>query len=212
MLLEDAAQAHLAALDGQPVGTWGEAAAFSFYPTKNMTAGEGGMISTRDERTADRARLLRNQGQQQRYSNEVVGLNNRMTDIHAAIGRVQLAALPDRTKQRQANAARLSQELRNVVVPSIAPGATHVFHQYTIRAPGHDRERFIEQLAIRGVEARAYYPTPVHRLPSFGVDTHLPVTEQAAREVMSLPVYPSLSDGELDDVIDAVNTVAAAGS
>ena len=100
-ILEDAAQAHAAALDGRPVGAWGDAAAFSFYPTKNMTSGEGGMIVTRDPELARTARLLRNQGMEQRYRNEVVGLNNRMTDIHAAIGRVQLGHLSEWTEQRR---------------------------------------------------------------------------------------------------------------
>ena len=212
LLLEDASQAHLAALDGRPVGTWGAAAAFSFYPTKNMTSGEGGMIVAPSAEVARTARLLRNQGQERQYHNELVGLNNRMTDIHAAIGRVQLAALSERTRGRQRNAAYLTRELRNVITPYTAPGAEHVFHQYTIRVPGHDRDQFVERLALAGVEARVYYPVPVHRLPSFAANVDLPATQAAVREVVSLPVYPSLLDSELDKIVEAVNTIAAAGS
>lgn len=211
-LIEDASQAHLAALDGRPVGTWGAAAAFSFYPTKNMTSGEGGMIVTPSAEVNRSARLLRNQGQERQYHNELVGLNNRMTDIHAAIGRVQLGALPERTRRRQRNAAYLTRELRNVITPSTALGAEHVFHQYTIRVPGHDRDRFIERLGLAGVEARVYYPAPVHRLPSFVADIDLPCTEAAVREVVSLPVHPSLLDSELDKVVESVNELASAGS
>ena len=170
------------------------------------------MIVTPSAEVARSARLLRNQGQERQYHNELVGLNNRMTDIHAAIGRVQLAALPERTRGRQRNAAYLTRELRNVITPYTAPGAEHVFHQYTIRVPGHDRDQFVERLALAGVEARVYYPVPVHRLPSFVANVDLPATETAVREVISLPVYPSLLDSELQKVVEAVNTLAAAGS
>lgn len=212
LLVEDAAQAHLASLDGTLVGTFAIAGCFSFYPTKNMTSGEGGMIVTADPDLARRLRLLRNQGQEVRYHNEVVGLNNRMTDIHAAIGRVQLRKLHRWTRQRQENAAFLDSELRGVVTPPVADGATHVYHQYTIRIVGHDRDAFAAALAERGVGSGVYYPVPVHRLPSFGGTVDLPNTEAAAREVLSLPVHPALSAGDLETIVDAVNAVAAAGA
>jgi dTDP-4-amino-4,6-dideoxygalactose transaminase len=212
LLVEDAAQAHLATLNGRPVGTWGDAAAFSFYPTKNMTSGEGGMIATPRADVHRQARLLRNQGQERRYENEIVGLNNRMTDLHAAIGRVQLAALPGRTARRQENARFLSNNLTNVVAPITKPGATHVFHQYTIRVPGHDRERFAKELAAAGVGSGVYYPHPVHTLPAFARSESLPATEQAASQVLSLPVYPSLTESELETIVSAVNAVAGAGA
>lgn len=211
-LMEDAAQAHGASQDGRPVGTWGIAAGFSFYPTKNMTSGEGGMVVTSDPKVARQVRLLRNQGQERRYENEIVGLNNRMTDVHAAIGRVQLSKLPAWTADRQRNAAFLSESLRGVVVPHTAEGAQHVFHQYTIRTPGHDRDQFAKALAERGVGSGVYYPIPNHRLPAFSREVDLPQTEVAAHECLSLPVHPSLSETDLESIVEAVNAVAGAGS
>lgn len=211
-LVEDAAQAHLATWDGRAVGTWGTAGTFSFYPTKNMTSGEGGMIVTADDRVARTTRLLRNQGQERRYENEVVGLNNRMTDIHAAIGRVQLEALPERTATRQANAKFFDSNLRGVSVPSVDSRATHVYHQYTIRVDATSRDDFADELARRGVATGVYYPTPVHRLPAYRLSLDLPETELAAKEVLSLPIYPSLSESERAFVAEAVNDVAGAGA
>ena len=210
-LLEDAAQAHAAALGGRPVATWGLAGAFSFYPTKNMTSGEGGMVVTADADLARRVRLLRNQGQERRYENEITGLNNRMTELHAAIGRVQLRQLEEWTAARQANAKALDSQLQGVKIPAVAPGATHVYHQYTIRVPGHDRDDFQEELAKRGVGSAVYYPIPSHALPAYAWSEHLPVTEMVARECLSLPVHPSLNQVDLDLVITAVNDVARAG-
>ncbi len=211
-IYEDAAQAHAASVDGIPVGAWGVAASFSFYPTKNMMSGEGGMITTGSEHLERQARMLRNQGMERRYENEVIGFNMRMTDIHAAIGRVQLAKLAGWTAQRQKNAAFLGENLKGVVTPPVAPGAVHVYHQYTVRIVDHDRDAFAEELSKRGVGNGVYYPTPIHRLPSFGLELDLPVTEQVAREVLSLPVYPSLSDDELATIVESVNAVAKAGA
>jgi len=211
LLIEDAAQAHLASVDGKPVGTWGLAGSFSFYPTKNMTAGEGGMVTTFDPDLARTVRLLRNQGQEIRYQNEIVGFNNRMTDIHAAIGRVQLRKLAGWTSQRQANAAFYDASLRGVEIPTVAPGAVHVYHQYTIRVVGHDRDQFSKELAERGVGSGVYYPVPNHKLPAFNVDLNLPETALAATQVLSLPVYPSLSEADRDCVVAAVNALAQAG-
>lgn len=212
LLFEDAAQAHAASVNGTPVGAWGIAGSFSFYPTKNMTSGEGGMITTPSDEVARLSRVLRNQGMERRYENEVVGFNTRMTDIHAAIGRVQLTKLAGWTAKRQENAAFLSANLEGVVTPPTAPGAVHVFHQYTIRVVDHDRDAFAEQLTQRGVGSGVYYPTPIHRLPSFRLDLDLPVTELATTQVLSLPVYPSLTQGELDTIVEAVNAVAKAGA
>ncbi len=123
-------QAHGATLNGTPVNAFGSVAAFSFYPTKNMMSGEGGMIVTDDPAIERNARLLRNQGMERRYENEIIGFNARMTDLHAAIGRVQLGKLPAWTAARQANATYLDTKLSGVVVPPVADGAVHVYHQY----------------------------------------------------------------------------------
>ncbi len=212
LLVEDAAQAHAASIAGIPVGAWGVAGSFSFYPTKNMTTGEGGLVTTGDEQIARTIRLLRNQGQERRYENEIVGLNNRMTDINAAIGRVQLSRLPQWTRQRQENAAFYDNHLRGVVTPPVADGAVHVYHQYTIRIVGLERDDFAQRLADQGVGTGVYYPIPNHRLPAFARDLDLPATEVAARECLSLPVYPSLTADERERVAVAVNDAAAAGS
>lgn len=212
LILEDAAQAHMASLHGTAVGAFGDAAAFSFYPTKNMTSGEGGMVSTPSSAVARFVRLLRNQGMEKRYENEIVGFNTRMTDVHAAIGREQLKKLPGWTKQRQHNADFLTRNLRGVVTPAVAAGAEHVYHQYTIRVPGHDRERFAQELSNKGVGSGVYYPIPVHRLPSFELPLDLPNTASAATEVLSLPVHPALSNEELEVIVESVNTIASAGA
>jgi perosamine synthetase len=210
-MFEDAAQAHGATFEGRPVGTFGTFGMFSLYPTKNMTSGEGGMVSC-DGEVARRIRLLRNQGMERQYENELVGLNNRMTDIHAAIGRVQLTRLPGWTEDRRRNAAFLDSHLENVVVPPVREGSTHVYHQYTIRVDG-DRDRMVKALREEhGVGSGVYYPIPNHRLPSFGLDLDLPETERAAREVISLPVHPSLSSDDLERIVEAVNAVAEAGA
>lgn len=212
LLVEDAAQAHGAQWQGAPVGSFGTFAMFSLYPTKNMTSGEGGMVSCATEDVARTVRLLRNQGMERRYENELVGFNARMTDIHAAIGRVQLTKLPAWTARRQEIAARFDENLRGVVVPPVADGAVHVYHQYTIRVP-HDRDGFAKALLEEhGVGTGVYYPIPNHELPSLLTEVDLPVTARAAQEVLSLPVHPALSDADVDRVIDAVNAVAGAGA
>jgi perosamine synthetase len=211
-IIEDAAQSHIASFNGRNAGEWGVTACFSFYPTKNMTSGEGGMVVTPDEKIARMLRLLRNQGMEQRYKNEVIGFNTRMTDIHAAIGRVQLRKLPAWTKQRQANATFLDANIKGVVVPPVAAGASHVYHQYTIRVPvetGEQRDAFMSSLAQKEVGSGVYYPTPIHRLPSFNLSLDLPETELAAHQVISLPIHPALSSEDLKQIADAVSSTAS---
>ena len=210
-LIEDAAQAHLASVGNKKVGTWGLAGSFSFYPTKNMTSGEGGMVTTSDSSLARTVRLLRNQGQEQRYKNEIVGFNNRMTDIHAAIGRVQLKKLENWTIKRQSNAAFYDENLNGVKVPAVMENAVHVYHQYTIRIENLDRDRFAEELKNLGVGSGVYYPIPNHRLTAYNLNLDLPETELASQQVLSLPVYPSLTQANLEKVVIAVNKVASVG-
>ena len=213
-LYEDAAQAHGAALHGRSVGTFGIMTMFSLYPTKNMTSGEGGMVVTADEETARRVRLLRNQGMERQYENELIGFNARMTDIHAAIGRVQLTKVEGWTESRRANAAFFDESLTGVTTPPVADGARHVYHQYTIRVED-DRDGFVRALKEEyAIGSGVYYPIPNHRLPSLekyapGLD--LPQTERAAREAVSLPVHPSLSADDLERIVAAVNALAGAG-
>jgi perosamine synthetase len=214
-LYEDAAQAHGAELEGERVGTFGRFGMFSLYPTKNMTSGEGGMVTCDSDEFVRRVKLFRNQGMEAQYRNEVIGLNNRMTDIHAAIGRVQLTKVGAWTATRQRNAAFLDKNLEGVIVPAVAAGAVHVYHQYTIRVP-EGRDAFVTALKEEHqVGSGVYYPVPNHRLPSlahFAGALDLPETEKAAGEVLSLPVHPSLSQGDLERIVVAVNTVAKAGA
>jgi len=211
-LFEDAAQAHGASLHGTPVGAFGHFAMFSLYPTKNMTSGEGGMVAVADAQTERLMRLFRNQGMERQYENEVVGFNARMTDVHAAIGRVQLTKVAAWTAQRQANAAYLSEHLTGVATPTVRPGAVHVYHQYTIRVHS-DRDGLAKALREEyAVGSGMFYPVPNHRLAPFGHDVDLPETELAARECLSLPVHPSLSAADLERIVTAVNALARAGS
>ena len=211
-VFEDAAQAHGASLDGTPVGAFGVFAMFSLYPTKNMTAGEGGMVSVASGELERLLRLYRNQGMARQYRNEIVGFNARMTDLHAAIGRVQLRKVAGWTRQRQLNAAFLTEHLDGVVTPSVAAGATHVYHQYTIRVP-EDRDGLARALHDEyGVGSGMFYPVPSHRLDPFQTGAYLPETERAARECLSLPVHPSLSQADLERIVSAVNALASAGA
>ena len=218
-IFEDAAQAHGASWNGRKVGTIGDFAMFSLYPTKNMTAGEGGMVSFAEDGVARNLRVLRNQGMEKQYENEVIGFNTRMTDIHAAIGRVQLTKVDAWTAQRQANAAVLNEGLADVsgvVVPQVAPEAVHVYHQYTIRLDASERDRIRQALLDEyQVGSGVYYPIPNHRLPSlahFAPGLDLPETERAAREALSLPVHPSLSASDLERIVTAVTAVTRAGA
>jgi dTDP-4-amino-4,6-dideoxygalactose transaminase len=206
MVIEDAAQAHMASIDGKMVGTFGDAAAFSFYPTKNMTSGEGGMIVLREADKARSCRLLRNQGMEKRYQNELPGFNLRMTDIHAAIGLVQLKKLPELTEKRLQNAAFLSEKLSTKLVPFVPQGHKHVFHQYTVRIK-ESREQFSAKLHELGIGNDVYYPTQVHKLPSFNLSIELPETEIATREVLSLPVHPGLRKKDLNRIASAFNSI-----
>ena len=208
-IVEDAAQSPGAGVFGRMSGSWGTGV-FSFYASKNMTTGEGGMITTRDTELAGRLRLLRNQGMSVQYRHDVVGYNYRMTDIHAAIGLAQLPKLAAANERRRSIAARYDSELRGVLTPSVRPGVTHAYHQYTIRV--RRRDEFVDRLRETGVEAAIYYPIPAHLQKPFvalGYDgLRFPVTERLAGQVVSIPVHPSLNDAEIDTVIDAVNAAA----
>ncbi len=208
-LVEDAAQAHGAAIDGRRSGSWG-IGAFSFYPTKNMTTGEGGMLTTADPDLAERARLLREHGMKVRYHHDLLGYNFRMTDIHASIGLAQLSKLDAYNARRIEIADRYRRELVGVITPAVRPGVTHVFHQYTIRV--NRRDEFVERLRERGVGTGIYYPIPVHRQKPFVElgygEQSFPVTDRLTEQVVSIPVHPSLTDAEVGQVVEAVNRTA----
>lgn len=207
-IFEDAAQAHMAELNGKRVGTFGQFAVFSMYPTKNMTSGEGGMVVCEDERFAEKIRLLRNQGMKEQYQNEVIGLNNRMTDIHAAIGRTQLRKLSKWNVTRQQNASRLTELITSTETPTVPENGRHVFHQYTIKVKTA-RDTVVKRLKAEfAIGTGVYYPTPSHKLTSlkhFPSVDELPNTLSAAHTVLSLPVHPSLTSHDLKRVAEAVN-------
>ena len=206
VVIEDACQAHGASVKGRKVGTFGTGC-FSFYPTKNITTAEGGIVTTNDDQIADRARLIRNHGQRERYYHESIGYNFRMTEIQAAIGVVQLGKLEPFTAARRANAAYLTQRLKGVRTPHEAPGYRHVYHQYTVRVT-NDRDRLAKHLRERGIATGIYYPLPVHRQVAYqrlGYSDHLPVAEGACCEVLSLPVHPALTSEDLDHIVQGVN-------
>jgi perosamine synthetase len=217
-IIEDAAQAHGAAVGGRAVGSFG-AGCFSLYATKNVAAGEGGVITTDDARLADRLRLLRNQGMRERYRYEVPGHNYRMTELQAAVALPQLTRLGETNERRRRNAERLTEglsEVPGIRTPQADRGRTHVFHQYTVRVTEEapwDRDRLAADLARLGIESGVYYPRTVYdyncyRLHSGVRIEPMPRAEAAAREVLSLPVHPGLTDEDLNRIVDAVRGLA----
>jgi perosamine synthetase len=208
-VVEDACQAHGATFRGRRAGSWGHGA-FSLYATKNMTTGEGGFVTTNDDRLADWIRLYRNQGMRERYHHEILGFNFRMTDIGAAIGLVQFAKLERNTAKRQAIAARYDAAFEDLPIqlPMTPEGRTHVFHQYTIGV-GPARDAVVADLAAQGIGVGIYYPIPVHRqayVLERGIHADLPVTDAAAASSLSLPIYPGLTPDEEATVIAAVRS------
>jgi perosamine synthetase len=215
VLIEDACQAHGGAIGREKTGALGVTATFSFYPTKNITTGEGGMVTTDDDSVAKKVDMLRQHGATQRYHHDVLGFNFRMTDIAAAIGREQLKKLDRWNEVRRRNASLLDEGLAGaagVRTPRERPGYRHVYHQYTILVDG-DRDEFQARLRELGVGSAVHYAVPVHMQPLYrdlGYDSvTMPVSEHAAKHVLSLPVHPGLSDSDLERVVDAVRKVAA---
>jgi len=205
VLLEDAAQAAGATYRGVPVGTFGKLAMFSFTPTKNITTGEGGIVLTGDAEIADKLRLLRNHGQRQRYEHVTIGYNWRLTEMQAAIGRVQLRKLDAILERKRANAGWMSRRLAKVpgVAPPYAvPHATSTHMLYTCLVDG-DRGAVLHDLADHGIEARIYFP-PAHAQPVFArAGARLPVTEAVAARMVSIPMHAQLTRAELAEIADA---------
>ena len=210
LVVEDAAQAIGARYKGKPTGGFGTGC-FSLYATKNVVAGEGGMITTDDESLADRCRLLRSHGMRRRYHYESMGYNFRMSDLHAAIALAQMDRLEELTAKRRANAAYLSEHITSVVTPKVRDGYEHVWHQYTIRVDGgRDRDAALQQLRDAGVGAGIYYPIPIHQhayLHEVLGEPSLPVAERLSHEVISLPIHPALSQSDLEQIVKAVNAL-----
>jgi perosamine synthetase len=206
-VIEDACQAHGAEYGGRRVGGFGTGC-FSFYPTKNMTTAEGGMITTNDEGIAERCRVIRQHGMRRRYYHDELGFNFRMTDVHAAIGLAQMGKLERFNEARIANAQYLNGHLQSVGIPVVPEGRRHVFHQYTVRVPDGRRDALLDELKERGIGTGVYYPVPVHRQQFYkdmGYDLTLPEAERAAQEVLSLPIHPGLSSTDLETIANAVN-------
>lgn len=209
-LIEDAAQAHLARRGSWRSGTAG-IGAFSLYATKNMMSGEGGIVTMSDEQTARDAALFRNHGMETRYRHVSWGLNYRLSDLAAAIGRVQLEKLPNATARRRSIAGRFDAELPSFFTRAHVPAdAYHVYHQYTVRVPAGVRDDTVDQFHSRGIGVDVYYPTPVHLQPSFGgADGQCPTAEQFSREVLSLPVHPKVTDDQVGRIIAAATAIAS---
>jgi dTDP-4-amino-4,6-dideoxygalactose transaminase len=206
-VIEDACQAHGAVYKGRRAGSMGSCACFSFYPTKNMTTGEGGMVTTNDDGLAEKMRLLRDHGQKDRYEHVVIGYNYRMNDISAAIGIEQLKKLEGFNQKRIKNAKLLTDGLsgvKQIKTPVVPEGMVHVFHQYTVRA--RDRNGLREYLNREGIRCGIYYPRLVTQNPPLKpfATRPTPHAEKTTREALSLPVHPGLSDEELARIVNSV--------
>jgi dTDP-4-amino-4,6-dideoxygalactose transaminase len=206
-LFEDAAQAHGASFNGEMVGELGDAAAFSFYPSKNMTTGEGGMITTDDDETADRARQVINHGRSDAYEHEFVGYNYRITNIQAVIGKDQLNRLPGWVERRRENARQLTDQLKtidDIRTPTIPADRTHAFHQYTIVTD--DRAAVESRLEAADVGYGIYYPITIPDQPAYDCEATIPVARRLADSVLSIPVHPQVDDDDIETVAGAVST------
>jgi perosamine synthetase len=219
-IVEDAAQALGATVEGRPVGSFG-LGCFSLYATKNVTTGEGGVITTADDHLADRLRVLRNQGMRDRYEYAMPGHNYRLTDLQAALALPQMNRLSELTAARQHHAARLTEglsELSGFVVPTVRDGAGHVFHQYTVRVTSGarlGRDELARALLGAGIGAAIYYPKPIHAYECYRAHPRVhvestPEAERAAAEVLSLPVHPVLSQQDIDQIIETVRKLLSA--
>jgi perosamine synthetase len=222
-VFEDAAQAIGASRAGERAGTLADAAAFSFYATKNVTTGEGGMFVTGDAKLAEAARRFRHHGQGAQYEYLTLGYNYRMTDLAAAIGRVQMTRLNEITRKRRANAAFYDAELASIpglTPPFVPPGSMHVYHQYSIlidpehTANGAGRDAVRAALTAAGIASGIYYPKPLHLHPLFAPLGYgpgdFPVAERVSRQILALPIHPRLERGQLERVVHALRAASGA--
>jgi dTDP-4-amino-4,6-dideoxygalactose transaminase len=208
-VVEDCAQSHGAMWQGKRAGSFGSVAAFSFYPTKNLGAlGDGGMVITADRELGDRLRLLREYGWKQRYVSTIQGVNSRLDELQAAMLRVKLRSLDVENDRRRSLASLYDKHLagESLILPRTKPDAVHVFHQYVIRYG--ERDRLKEFLQGRGIGTLIHYPVPIHKQPAYaGALTGrggLPRTERAANEILSLPMFPELTDDQVRSVAQQI--------
>jgi perosamine synthetase len=214
-LIEDAAQAHGAMWNGEKTGGFGQFGCFSFYATKNMTTGEGGMVTTREKISAGRLRLLINHGQSEKYLHTRIGYNYRLTDIAAAMGIIQLKKLEKFNNRRRKNADYYDTHIRvkGLLTPFVSPGMHHVYHQYVLRLTDEfpmKRADFIEYLKLKGIGSAVHYPLPIHHQPVYAVANEpdsCPVSTRLASSVLSIPVHPLLDQKELAHICDSINQV-----
>jgi len=227
-LIEDCAQAHGSVYKGKKVGGFGDAGCFSFYPTKNMTTGEGGMVTTDDLRLAEKVRRVINHGQSEKYLHTELGFNLRMSNLNAAIGRVQLSRLDGFNKKRQENAAFYNDNLNctGISTPFCRDDSVHVYHQYVVELGDEfkmDRESFMNFLREKGIGSAVHYPIPVHMQPLYNPDFNkadnktdnkayyhkvdCPVSEELSKKVLSLPVHPGVGISECEYICETINRI-----
>ncbi|MCL2116180.1 MAG: DegT/DnrJ/EryC1/StrS family aminotransferase [Methanobrevibacter sp.] len=213
-VIEDAAQAHGAIYKDKKVGSLGNMACFSFYPTKNMTTSEGGMITTDNKELAEKAKMIRAHGESKRYKHAILGYNFRMTDIAAAIGLAQLKKIDKLNDKRIANANYLTENLKSVkgiATPKQLNNTKHVYHQYTIKITHGDRDDWVKLLNENGIGTGIHYPIPIYKQELYielGYDDHLKNTENAASSVISLPVHPSLAKEDLKSIVKVLKEIS----
>jgi dTDP-4-amino-4,6-dideoxygalactose transaminase len=215
LVVEDVAQAFGGTLHGKKLGTFGAAAAFSFFPSKNLGClGDGGLVATDDDRTADAARMLRAHGSRRKYYNEAIGYNSRLDALQAAFLRVKLPRVDAWNERRQRAAARYRELLADVpglTLPVVRSGAVHVFHQFTVRVHGGRRDALRKALAEAGVDTMVYYPKPVHLLPVYQGSGVFREAERASNEVLSLPIWPRIEPNVQERVAAAIRSVLGRG-
>lgn len=214
LLVEDCAQAHGAEYQGKKVGSF-STGCFSFYPTKNITTGEGGMITTNNDEITESCRLLRNHGQSSKYFHTILGYNYRMTDIQAAIGIVQLKKLDEFNRKRIQNAEYLNRHIKadGIITPYKRNKVKHVYHQYVVTIDRNliDREKFMEYLTRKGIGCAIHYPIPIYKQPLYqklgymSENVNCPIAEKLANMVLSLPIHPTLTDEDLKYIADTIN-------
>lgn len=215
-VIEDACQAHGAEYQNKKVGSFGDVGCFSFYATKNMTAGEGGMITTNDKKVYEKLKMLRSHGSKMRYYHDFLGYNFRMTEIQAAIGLEQLKKLEEFNSRRINNAKYLSsllKDIKGIIFPRINRDKKHVFHQYTVTLNNKfpvTRKELVEILTKKGIEYGIFYPLPIHKqkeILDLGICYNLPKAEALSENVLSLPIHPKIAKKDLDFIAQILKKI-----